>query len=180
MTSPLAGVRILDLSETGQGLLATKMLAEMGADVVKVERAGEPRRGSPVDLGEPAPSSWEIAVESGKRSIAVEPGSPRAAELVLSQMIVDAGPEAVKGFWSSSRGGSRTRGRGRRTGRRAFLAWCEARDLGLRGVSPLLRGGLHPDAPRVGPHGEAAPGRDRAATPAEPASSLALSLSSGE
>ena len=84
MTSPLAGVRILDLSETGQGLLATKMLAEMGADVVKVERAGEPRRGSPVDLGEPAPSSWEIAVESGKRSIAVEPGSPRAAELVLS------------------------------------------------------------------------------------------------
>ena len=44
-----------------------------------------------------------------------------------------------RGFWSSSRGGSRTSGRGRRTGRAVgqFLAWCEARGLGLAAVSPL-------------------------------------------
>jgi len=84
VTQPLEGVRVLDLAETQQGLLATKMLADMGADVVKIERVGEPRRGAPVDLGEPSPSSWEIAVESGKRSIAVAPRSAGAAELVLA------------------------------------------------------------------------------------------------
>ena len=83
MSAPLAGWRVLDLAETAQGLLAAKMLAEMGADVVKVERSGAARRGAPVDLGEPAPSSWELAFEAGKRSIAIEPERPGAPELVL-------------------------------------------------------------------------------------------------
>ena len=83
MTRPLEGLRVLDVAETQQGLFAAKLLADMGADVVKIERAGERRRGAPVDLGEPAPSSWEIAVESGKRSIAVAPTSPGAADIVL-------------------------------------------------------------------------------------------------
>ena len=44
-----------------------------------------------------------------------------------------------RGFWSSSRDGSRTRGRGRAYGRAVgqFLAWCEARGLDLEAVSPL-------------------------------------------
>ena len=84
MTRPLEGVRVLDLAETQQGLLAAKLLADMGVDVVKIERADEPRRGAPVDLGEPAPSSWELAVESGKRSIAVSPASAGAADVVLA------------------------------------------------------------------------------------------------
>ena len=44
-----------------------------------------------------------------------------------------------RGFWSSSRGGSRTRGPGRAYARAAgqFLAWCEARGLVLDAVSPL-------------------------------------------
>ncbi len=83
MSGPLTGWRVLDLAETQQGLLAAKLLAEMGADVVKVERAGEERRGAPVDLEEPAPSSWEIAFDAGKRSIAIDPGSARATDLVL-------------------------------------------------------------------------------------------------
>ena len=83
MSGPLQGWRILDLAETAQGLLAAKLLAEMGADVVKVEPPGGGRRGAPVDLGEPAPSSWEIAFESGKRSIAADPASAGTAELVL-------------------------------------------------------------------------------------------------
>jgi CoA:oxalate CoA-transferase len=84
VTRPLEGMRILDIAETQQGLLAAKLLADMGADVVKIERAGEPRRGAPVDLGEPAPSSWELAMESGKRSIAVAPDSAGAAEVMLA------------------------------------------------------------------------------------------------
>ena len=42
----------------------------------------------------------------------------QGGEIVLPQVIVDAGPATGGGIWSSSRGGSRTRGRGRRTGGR--------------------------------------------------------------
>ena len=66
------------------------------------------------------------------------------------------------GSWSSSReriANARTRAAyGRAVGQ--FLAWCEARRLGLESVSPAPRRGLHPDAPGIGPDRQAAPGRD--------------------
>ena len=84
------------------------------------------------------------------------------ADVVLPALIVDAGPDAVARFLEFFAGriaNARTRAAyGRAVGQ--FLGWCEARGLGLRDVSPLHVAALHPDAPRVGPHGEAAPGRD--------------------
>ena len=85
-----------------------------------------------------------------------------AGEIVLPQVIVDAGPQATARFlefFAGRMANARTRAAyGRAVGQ--FLGWCEGRGLALRDVSPLHHGRLHPDSPRVGPDGEAAPRRD--------------------
>ena len=62
-----------------------------------------------------------------------------AGEIVLPQVIVDAGPSAVARFLEFFAGriaNARTRAAyGRAVGQ--FLGWCEARGLGLRDISPL-------------------------------------------
>ena len=45
MTMPLEGIRILDLSIFQQGTYASAMLADMGADVVKIESTDNPDPG---------------------------------------------------------------------------------------------------------------------------------------
>ena len=60
-------------------------------------------------------------------------------EIVLPQVIVDAGPQATARFLEFFAGriaNARTRAAyGRAVGQ--FLGWCEGRGLGLRDVSPL-------------------------------------------
>ena len=73
--------------------------------------------------------------------VAAEPSAvpDRGGELVLPQLILDAGPDAVARFLEFFAGriaNARTRAAyGRAVGQ--FLAWCEARGLGLEAVSPL-------------------------------------------
>ncbi|HEX9604966.1 MAG TPA: CoA transferase, partial [Myxococcales bacterium] len=63
MPGPLAGVRVVDLTRLYPGPYATLLLADLGADVVKVEDAGEG------DLLRGLPEQFE-ALNRGKRSIA--------------------------------------------------------------------------------------------------------------
>ncbi len=69
---PLADVRVLDLSRLLPGPFCTRMMADMGADVIKIEeplrgdysRGFEPRRGSM--------SCWFMEVNRNKRSVALD------------------------------------------------------------------------------------------------------------
>jgi crotonobetainyl-CoA:carnitine CoA-transferase CaiB-like acyl-CoA transferase len=84
MPPPLAGIRVVDLSRVLAGPYCTMMLADLGADVVKVERPGEGDEtrswGPPWAGGEAA---YFLAVNRSKRSIAVDLKQPDGRELVL-------------------------------------------------------------------------------------------------
>ena len=69
---PLAGTRILDLTQALAGPFASLLLADMGAEVVKVERppAGDPARQIPPHVN--GVSAYFLSVNRNKRSILLD------------------------------------------------------------------------------------------------------------
>ena len=77
MTLPLAGIRVLDLTRILAGPLATMILADLGADVIKVERPGtgdETRRWGPPFAGDDA--AYFLSVNRNKRSVTIDLDTP--------------------------------------------------------------------------------------------------------
>lgn len=77
--SPLAGLRILDLSRILAGPVCTQLLADLGADVVKVERPGvgdDTRQWGPPFLDDDGPSAYFLSCNRGKRSLAMDLAHP--------------------------------------------------------------------------------------------------------
>ena len=100
----LEGLRILDLTRVVAGPFATAMLADLGADVIKVER---PRTGDDYRHG-PAPEGHtSLAFENvnrGKRSITLDVGHPEGREIFLR--LVDEADAVVENFragWMASK-----------------------------------------------------------------------------
>lgn len=89
--APLAGVRVVDLTQVVSGAVTTSLLAQFGADVIKVEpRGGEAyrRSGYPLvtDAGETNLNF--IRFSRGKRSVVLDlktPEGSRALERMLEQ-----------------------------------------------------------------------------------------------
>ena len=81
--APLAGVRVLDLSRVLAGPWATQTLADLGAEVIKVEnpRGGDDTRhwGPPYAGGEAA---YYLCANRNKRSIAVDLATAEGQEIV--------------------------------------------------------------------------------------------------
>jgi crotonobetainyl-CoA:carnitine CoA-transferase CaiB-like acyl-CoA transferase len=90
---PLEGVRVVDLSRVLAGPYCTMVLADLGADVVKVERpqGGDETRtwGPPFVGGEAA---YYLSVNRGKRSCAIDMSQPEGRDLALE---LCAGADAV-------------------------------------------------------------------------------------
>ncbi|HSG80270.1 MAG TPA: CaiB/BaiF CoA-transferase family protein [Acidimicrobiia bacterium] len=89
MTS-LDGIRIVDLSRVLAGPLATMLLGDLGADVVKIERpgAGDDTRawGPPFAAGE---SAYYLSVNRNKRGITLDLAAKEGRE-VLARLLQDA------------------------------------------------------------------------------------------
>ncbi len=86
MEGPMKGMRILDLTRLIPGGLTTQLLADLGAEVIKVE---EPKRGDYLREMAPRPSGQSPAfflINRGKRSLAVNLKTPEGKE-VLHRLI---------------------------------------------------------------------------------------------
>jgi len=79
---PLDGIRVLDLSIGQMGPSATALLADFGADVIKVEsRYGDPGRG--VELQPDGSSAFFLTHNRGKKSVALNLRHPEGREIAL-------------------------------------------------------------------------------------------------
>ncbi|MDJ0847667.1 MAG: CoA transferase [Myxococcota bacterium] len=94
----LEGLRILDLTRVVAGPFATAALADLGADVVKVERprTGDDYRHGPSPRGETSLSFQNT--NRGKRSITLDVRKPRGRELFLQ--LVERADAVVENFRS--------------------------------------------------------------------------------
>ena len=84
---PLAGIRVLDLSRILAGPWSGQILADYGADVIKVERPGagdDTRTWGPPWFGDAADrmSAYYLSANRGKRSIAIDIATAEGEALV--------------------------------------------------------------------------------------------------
>jgi crotonobetainyl-CoA:carnitine CoA-transferase CaiB-like acyl-CoA transferase len=95
MTRLLAGIRVLDLSGLLPGPYASLFLADLGAEVIKVEsRLGDLMRQLPPFLGER--SLWYVAYNRNKQSLGLDLRKPAARSLFMD--LVARSDVVVEGF----------------------------------------------------------------------------------
>ncbi|TQC48900.1 CoA transferase [Rhodococcus sp. WS4] len=83
MAGPLTGVRIVELAGIGPGPFCGMLFADLGAEVIRVERVGASH------------DTWNVAAR-GRRSIAVDLKAPGGAEVVLK--LVATADGFIEGF----------------------------------------------------------------------------------
>lgn len=79
-TGPLAGVRVVDLTAMVMGPYCTQIMADMGADVIKVEAPGGDNTRYISEGPAPGMSGVFINVNRGKRSIVIDLTTPEGKE----------------------------------------------------------------------------------------------------
>jgi alpha-methylacyl-CoA racemase len=89
MAGPLSGIRVLELAGIGPGPFCAMMLADMGADVLRVDRP------EPVDLGLPLEPKFDV-IARGRRSIALDLKHTPAIEIALA--LVEKADVLIEGF----------------------------------------------------------------------------------
>ena len=85
----MVGYRVVEIGGVGPTPFATMLLADLGADVVKIERPG----GEP---GVPRPRSSAEILLRGKRSVALDLKNPHSVDICLQ--LIERADVAVEGF----------------------------------------------------------------------------------
>lgn len=101
-TPMLAGLRVIDFTQYVAGPTVTRMMAELGAEIIKVEQVprGDPARGIPVTRNRR--SAYYIQHNRGKQSLCVDYSKPDTIpllhELIKTADIVveNYGPDVMK------------------------------------------------------------------------------------
>ncbi|MGH7856841.1 MAG: CaiB/BaiF CoA transferase family protein, partial [Candidatus Binatia bacterium] len=84
LTGPLAGVRVLEATTSWAGPMCAAVLADLGADVIKVEiPGGEVARRLPPILPGSSVSFFHATVNRNKRSLVVDVRQPEGREIFL-------------------------------------------------------------------------------------------------
>ncbi|MHB1139927.1 MAG: CaiB/BaiF CoA transferase family protein [Microthrixaceae bacterium] len=86
---PLSGLKIIEVAGIGPGPFAAMMLADMGADVIRVDRSAN------VNGGDPAAPPADI-FNRGRRSIALDLKSPEGVAVLLD--LVGQADALIEGF----------------------------------------------------------------------------------
>ncbi|MDA1306278.1 MAG: CoA transferase, partial [Acidobacteria bacterium] len=93
---PLSGVRVLDLTRLLPGAFATLMLAELGAEVIKVEdpRGGDPMRHLPPTVN--GRGVFDLLLGRGKKSVALD--LKHAGDTARLQQLVSTADVVIESF----------------------------------------------------------------------------------
>src|SRR5262245_26961881 len=102
MPSPLAGLRVLDASRVLAGPFCGQLLADLGADVIKVERPGQgddTRTWGPPFFGEQM-SAYYLCANRSKRAVALDLAKPDGLKLLHE--LLDKSDVLIENFRSDS------------------------------------------------------------------------------
>ena len=89
MTGPLSGYRIVEIAGIGPGPFAAMMLADMGAEVIRVDRAQSVRG--------PAPEApFFDLLQRGRKNIAIDLKNPQGVETLLQ--LIEKADAVIEGF----------------------------------------------------------------------------------
>lgn len=89
MSGPLTGIRVVEIAGIGPGPFAAMVLADLGADVLRVDRAAAVRGGDPAD------PPFDL-LNRGRRSLGVDLKHPDGVATVLR--LVDRADVLLEGF----------------------------------------------------------------------------------
>src|ERR671916_853399 len=82
MSGPLSGIRVLDFTRHQQGPYATSLLADMGAEVIKVEPRIDGEWGRQSERDESGFSAYFETYNRGKQSITLDIRRPEGKTVV--------------------------------------------------------------------------------------------------